>query len=70
MAHGNCYIRGFPSDWQETDLLKLAGAHGDIVSVRMVPGGGSGTDQLTGGQTTAAPHAFVKYAQPEQVRTL
>ena len=57
LQHSNLYTRGFPPDFSEAELIQLFGEHGSIVSLRVVA--------AAEGQ---APHAFVKYEQPGQVR--
>lgn len=56
--HGNLYCRGFSPAFGEADLLALFGPFGEVTSCRLV----SGEQQAT----QAAPHAFVRFATPEQ----
>lgn len=56
--HGNLYCRGFSAAFSEADLLALFGPFGEVTSCRLVTG-----EQQT---AQAAPHAFVRFASPEQ----
>jgi RNA recognition motif-containing protein len=63
VPHANLYVRGFSASFTEADLLALFGPFGELTSCRLV-GGTGGVEQTSA--TQAAPHAFVRYAQPEQ----
>ena len=58
-SHPNVYLRGWPAVWGEDDLRAVAGAFGEIDSVRICTGGASGTS------TSAPPHAFVRFCDTE-----
>lgn len=54
-SHSNVYIRGWPPSWTEEDLRAVAGAFGEIDSVRLC-----GT-----ASASVPPHAFVRYVERE-----
>lgn len=63
-GHSNVYLRGFPLEWGEAELLALCRAHGPVTSIRVVAGEQQGGSAGTSG---CSNHAFVKYELPEQV---
>lgn len=62
-GHSNVYLRGFPLEWGEAELLALCRAHGPVTSIRVVAGEQQGGSAGTSG---CSNHAFVKYELPEQ----